>query len=434
MERKNIIKSIIASQHNELSDFKLFDRDLKVPVGSGKIIVISGIRRCGKTSLLKLIHRQITVAGSPLRNTLFMNFDDERLALETKELDLILQSYRELYPDIDFAECHFFFDEIQNVGNWEKFIRRLYDTVSKNIFISGSNSKQLGSEITTSLRGRTLQYELYPLSFSEYLRFKGIRPNYYDNKNKALIINAFNKFLKEGGFPETVDRDAELRQRILNDYFQVLLFRDIIERYNVTRISALKFYIKKLIANLGKPFSINKIYHQLKSQGIRIDKDSLYSILEYIEAVYLGLRLYRFDYNVVNREMGDKKIYVIDNGLLNAISFQFSDNYGVLLENMVYIWLKRKFGTNMFYYSKKNECDFVVFDRDKVRLCIQVSYDVSDSETLKRELKGLAEAMDYFHTDNGVILTAEQEDVVVFNDKNIKIIPVYKAFIDDDMN
>jgi len=143
--------------------------------------------------------------------------------------------------------------------------------------------------------------------------------------------------------------------------------------------------------------------------------------------------------------MGDKKIYVIDNGLLNAISFQFSDNYGVLLENTVYIWLKRKFGAsmfylkrkfgeNMFYYSKKNECDFVVFDRDKARLCIQASYDVSDSETLKRELKGLAEAMDYFHTDNGIILTAEQEDVVVFNDKRIKIIPVYKAFIDDDMN
>ncbi len=214
----------------------------------------------------------------------------------------------------------------------------------------------------------------------------------------------------------------------------MLLFRDIIERYNVTRISALKFYIKKLIVNLGKPFSINKIYHQLKSQGIRIDKDSLYSILEYIEAVYLGLRLYRFDYNVVNREMGDKKIYVIDNGLLNAISYQFSGNYGILLENMVYIRLKRKFNESLYYYSKKNECDFVVFDRDKARLCIQASYDISDSSTLNRELKGLAEAMDYFHTDNGIILTAEQEDVVVFNDKSIKIIPVYKAFIDDDIN
>ena len=432
MNTKSVIKSIIVNQHAKVDEADLKPRKLTVPLDSKKIIVISGVRRCGKTSYLKLIRKKLLKNGIPLIRTLFISFDDERITLKANDLDLILQSYRELYPYLELNDCFFFFDEIQYIDDWERFVRRLYDSVSKNIFLSGSNSRQLGSEIATSLRGRTLQYELFPLKFSEYLSFKSIPKNYFDDDNKALIINAFYQYLNEGGFPETINKNAEIRQRILSDYFNVLLFRDIVERYRVSRIPALKYYIKKLLVNLGRPFSVNKIYNELKSQGIRTDKGLMYDIMEYIEAVYLGLRLYRFDYNVVNREMGDKKIYVVDNGLVNAITFRFSEDSGTLLENLVFIWLKQQFNENLFYYSKKNECDFVIFERDKAVHCIQVSFDISDNETLERELTGLTEAMNYFAIDRGTIITAEQEGIREKNGKSIEIVPAFRIMADDN--
>ncbi len=431
MEKKNQIKKIIVNQHNVLPKCNFKSRQLELPLESGKIVVVSGVRRCGKTTVLKLTRNILLNKGIELHKILLINFDDERLLLKTEELDLILQAYQELYPQIELNECYFFFDEIQNVENWEKFVRRIYDNETQNIFISGSNSKQLGSEIATSLRGRTLQYELYPLNFSEYLDFLNIKKDYYGSKDNALIINSFNTYLKQGGFPETIGEDDEQQQFILNDYFQVLLFRDIIERYKLTRISALKYYIQKLIANLGKPFSINKIFNELKSQNIKIDKGYLYEILEYIEAVYLGFRLYKFDYSVVNREMSDKKIYMIDNGLMNAISWQFSDNYGKLLENVVFIWLKQKFRNNIYYYKDKVECDFVVFDRDRPKYCIQVSHDISEQKTRRREIKGLLVALNYFEIDKGYIITAEYEEELTINGKQIVIKPAYKVMIDN---
>ncbi len=301
MEKKNQIKKIIANQHKKIAASNFKSRQLELPLETNKIIVVSGVRRCGKTTVLKLIRNVLLNKGVELHKILFINFDDERLLLKTGELDLILQAYQELYPQTELNECYLFFDEIQNIENWEKFVRRVYDNETQNIFITGSNSKQLGSEIATSLRGRTLQYELFPLNFGEYLDFLDIKKEYYASKDNALIVNAFHTYLKQGGFPETINKDNEQQQFILNNYYQVLLFRDIIERYKLTRISALKYYIQKLISNLGKPFSINKIFNELKSQRIKIDKAYLYEILEYIEAVYLGFRLYRFDYSVVKQ-------------------------------------------------------------------------------------------------------------------------------------
>jgi predicted AAA+ superfamily ATPase len=433
MDRKTALKELIQQQHTLPKSDKLFERKIELPLHSDKVIVLSGVRRCGKTVVLKLTRNRLLKNKVPIHKTLFFSFDDERLLLKTEELDLILQAYRELYPQIKLEECYFFFDEIQNIEHWEKFVRRVYDQESKNIFISGSNSKLLGSEIATSLRGRTLLYELYPLDFQEYLQFKKISPDFRNSEQRAVILSAFHDFLRQGGFPETVNRPAEQQRQILADYYQVLLFRDIVERYEVTRIYALKYFIQKLLSNLTKPFSLNKIFNDLKSQGVKVGKDNLYEILEYIEAVYLGLRLYKFDYSIVNREMSDKKIYVIDNGLLNAISFQFSDNLGKLLENAVFIWLRGVYGNNLYYHKQKAECDFVVFDRDRPILVIQVCFDMSDLDTRKRELKGLLEAMEYFNLNEGLIITAEQEETIEKNDKKIEIKAAYKLMLSNSM-
>ncbi len=427
--RKEIIKTLIVNQHRETKHDVFFERAVKLPVDSGKIIVLTGVRRCGKTSLLKIALQKIIDSGVHKSNTIYISFDDERMDLQTEELDLILQAYRELYPDNELKDCFFFFDEIQNIDKWEKFIRRVYDYETKNIFISGSNSKQLGSEIATSLRGRNVQYELFPLTFSEYLDFKQVDKDFYSDNSKAIIISHFFNYMKEGGFPETIHMNSEIRNRVLNDYFNVLLFRDIVERYNVTKISALKYFIKKLIVNIGKPFSINKIYNELKSQGIKIDRDYLYDVIEFVEAVYLGYKLYKFDFSVVHREMSDKKLYFIDNGLLNSISYRFSDNYGILLENLVFLWLRQIFGDNVFYFQQKNECDYVVFVKQKARYCIQVCFDISDIETREREIEGLNSALDYFNLKSGIIITAEHEEEVVFKNKTIRIVPAYKFML-----
>jgi len=431
MEKKNIIKNLILDHQEKLPVEDILPRELSLPTDKNKIIVVSGVRRCGKTTLLKLTQNKLLDKGIEAKKILFFNFDDERLLLQTEELDLILQSYRELYPDISLNECYFFFDEIQNIDHWDKFVRRIYDNETKNIFISGSNGKLLGSEIASSLRGRTMQYELYPLSFFEFLSFNNITKQYYGDKNKGAVMHALSHYLHSGGFPEIIDRNDEDRLMILSAYYRVLLFRDIIERYNVTRISALKYFIKRLISNLGKPFSINKIFNDLRSQGIKADKDYLYEIMEYIEAVYLSFRLYKFDYSVVNREMSDKKLYAIDNGLINAISWQFSDDLGKLFENTVYLWLKRLFSEDLFYFDKKNECDFIVFDRDKPAYAIQACYDPSEKKTLEREIKGLTNALEYFRLDTGYLITAENEDEIVIHDKTIKIVPAYKMMIDN---
>jgi len=426
MDRKGTIKEIMEQQHTLRKGENLLPREMQLPINSGKICVVSGVRRCGKTALLKFTRNQLVDQGVPLINTVFLSFDDERMMLQVEELDFILQAYRELYPENDLSTCYFFFDEIQNIEHWEKFVRRVYDTETQHIFISGSNSKLLGSEIATSLRGRTLLHELYPLDFSEYLRFTNVKHEHKSAEQKALLLHAFSSFLKNGGFPETVGRTEDQRYQILSDYYQVLLFRDIVERYQVTRIHALKYFIQKLMSNLTKPFSLNKIYNELKSQGIKISKDTLYETLEYVEAVYLGLRIYKFDYSVVNREMGDKKMYAIDNGMLNAISYQFSDNWGSLLENAVAVYLKKTYGNQVFYYKQKSECDFIVFDRDQPILALQVSYSIRESDTRKRELKGLLEAMDYFQLTKGYIITMDQEEQFTHGEKDIEVLAAYK--------
>ena len=247
MKKKEVLKQIIRDFHTG-ENFDVKPRILQPPLDTGKIITLIGVRRCGKTSILYDTINRLS-KNIPKTQILFLNFEDERLELKVDELDLILQSFRELYPDQDLKKCYFFFDEIQNVTGWEKFIRRVYDTISKNIFITGSNSKLLGKEIATSLRGRTLTFEVFPLSFSEYLAFKEIEIDLYSSKSLAHIKNALNLFLLNGAFPETLFLDEIYINQTLQDYFNVLLYKDLVERYNITNTVALKFFLKRLIAS-----------------------------------------------------------------------------------------------------------------------------------------------------------------------------------------
>lgn len=424
MIKKEQLKQIIRDFHLQ-DKFNVLARDINVPLNTGKIITIMGVRRSGKTSILFDTINQLADEIDKTR-ILYLNFEDERLELSADELDLILVAYRELYPEQVLNDCYLFFDEIQNAEKWERFIRRCYDTVTRNIFVTGSNSRLLSSEIATSLRGRTLPLEVFPLSFAEYLRFKRIEVDLYSSRQLAFIANAQYAYLRHGGFPETLFVDEKHRIPMLQEYFNVLVYRDLAERYGIQNITALKYFLKRLVASTTGQISVHKIYNELKSAGIKVGKNTLYEFLEHAASVYLSIILYRYDTSLIAREMGEKKVYAIDTGLCDAIEYRFSEDLGKSLENAVFLELRRS-GQALFYYrSDASECDFLLLDRGRVTGAIQVCYDPGRNETKNRGLKGLAEACTRFGLDKGLVITAEDEDQFEWNGLLVTMLPFYK--------
>ena len=369
--------------------------------------------------------------GIPAEKILYINFEDERLNFELKTLDLILQSYRELYPELSLDKCYFFFDEIQNIKGWERFIRRIYDSVSKNIFITGSNSQLLGEEIATSLRGRTIRFEVFPLNFREFIRFKNFdfdpERDFFSYEKKARLMKIFNEYMIFGGFPEIVFLEESLKVKTLQEYFDIMLYRDIAERYHIKHILLLKYFLKRLAENMGRFFSVHKIYNELKSQGLKLGKDMLYKYLDYAEASYV-VRLVKKHYRSVTKtELGEKKIYLIDTGLLNSIKFFEKKDYGILLENLIFreIYFIAK---NVVTFKEKKECDFLIDNK----IAIQVSFDITESTTLKREITGLKEACKYLNLKKGYIITHDNKGEVKENGINISIFPAYELLITAD--
>lgn len=420
MKKKEYIKEIIRSFHTApLPVIK--PREQTIPHDTQKIVTLCGARRSGKTYLLYQSIQELCDSGVDIKNILFVNFEDERLELKSNELDLVLQAYQELYDDLDISQCYLFFDEIQNIDGWEKFIRRLYDSVSKRIYITGSNAKLLSQEIATSLRGRNISFEVYPLSFSEFLSFIDFTADIYDPKNRARLKNLFMSYLKNGGFPETIEMSEKLRVQTLQSYFDVMIYRDIIERYEERNSTLLKYFIKRVITTFAKPISINKIYNELKSSGLKVGKNTLYQYFDYLETIYLVFSLKKHDKSLLKSELAEKKSYFIDNGLLQSISYMYADDFGKLLENLIFLELKRR-GKSIFYHSAKNECDFIVYDRDRAIDALQVCYDMSDAKTKEREIAGVLEACKYLGLKSGKILTLDEDDEISVDGVDIKII------------
>lgn len=430
---KELIKSLIIEFHQKLP-FRCISREIQLPTDTEKIISVCGVRRCGKTYVLyDTINGLINNNIAKPEQILFLSFDDERLGLKTNELDLIIDSYKELYPLQKMEDVYIFFDEIQMADGWEKFVRRLYDSTTKNIYISGSNSKLLASEIATSLRGRTLQFEIFPLSFKEFCKFKKYDTNYYITENKAFIQNGFQEYILKGGFPELVLNNYNYLQNTLQEYYHIMLYKDLIERYEIRNVAILKYFISRLLSNLTKPTSINKIYLEIKSAGLKIDKNFLYEITDKLEAIYFIQRLPKFDKSVLKTELAnEKKTYFIDNGMVNALKYQFSNDYGKLFENTVYHWLRAQipFQRELFFFKGKKECDFIWMDRDKPYKIIQACWNTDNTDTLKREINGLKEASDYLDCTNVTILTQYQEKEIINGNLKIQIIPAWKTMLE----
>lgn len=421
---KNIFKQIISDFHN--SELKIIKkREFEVPLNTWKIISIIWPRRSWKSYFLFSIINDLVKSWIDKTNIIYVNFEDERIKIQWDQLQIIIDAYLELYNDKNLNKIYFFFDEIQNIDNWEKFIRRLYDSWIENIFITWSNAKLLSKEISTSLRWRNLSFELLPLNFREFLSFKSETLNIYTTKDKAKVLNLQKEFIIWWWFPEIINFSQELKIKTIQEYFDVMLYNDIIERYKIKDVLLLKQFVKLLLQTTTKEYSINKIWNNLKSLWFKFDKNSLYNFIDYLDTIYFWKSISKYDFSLSKQTL--KKFYVFDNWFLNAISFSFSDNYGKLLENTVFIELYRKFGENIFFLKNWSETDFII--NNKENTIYQVCYNLTQ-ENEEREIKWCIDAMNKFKIDNSCIITSEQEKNIEINWKIIKVIPFYKWILE----
>ena len=427
--KKEIFKLIIKEFHElELPEIK--ERDLTLPKKTSKIITVSGPRRAGKTYYFYQVIQQLKkkIANSRI---VYINFEDDRLLpLSSENLADLVEAYFELYPENKAKEIYCFFDEIQNIKNWELFIRRIYDKEKVKIFLTGSSSKLLSGEIATSLRGRTLNYQIFPLSFKEFLRFKNVKieKDFAYSKNRFQIKKLFKEYLIFGGFPEVVLEENDLKLPVLKNYYDLIIYRDLVERFAVRNTVFLKSLTKYLLTNVSTTFSVNAYYQSLE-KSLKPAKETVLEYLSYLQEIELMFLVPIFSYSLKVQQVNPKKSYAIDNGLRNTVSFRFSQDSGRLLENLVFLELKRR-GEEIYYFKDKKECDFAVLEKNKIKTVIQVADNLNDGDK-DRELSGLLAAMEKFKLKEGLILTKDQEDIIKREKLVIKIIPVWKWLLNE---
>ncbi len=417
MEIKRIIKDVLIENDGIIiKDLKQRDFDIQGLLRKkiNKIFTFTGFRRVGKTYLLFLIKENI-------KNELciYFNFEDERIPESTNVLTQLLYSVEEIYHK---KPGFLFLDEIHIIPGWGKFLRRISDRGFK-VFVTGSSSKLGLKEIPTELRGRTLNYTILPLSFLEYLSFKGVEFDHIGSQKEVELNQLFEQYLVYGGFPELFDSSILERKEVIHEYFRTLVQRDLIERFNLKQEALLRATIKLILNSLM--ISISKLTNTLKSMGFHCSKNTISNYITYMEKSFFLFQTLFYSRNVKDQLQYPRKVYFIDNGFLKFLSINTDKSR--LLENLVAIELKRR--GNEFYYwrnTKGEEIDFLVFENNRVSQLIQVSFDISLPDTREREIRSLKKGMKHFGLKKGIILTTGPEELIEEKDFKIHVIPVIK--------
>jgi len=380
--------------------------------------------------MMKIVANRLLASGVDRSRILWINFDDERLDdMATDELDEAIQAYREMFPDTDLSSVYMFFDEIQMVDRWELFVLRLYKSYCKNIYLSGSNAKMLSSQLATALRGWPVEYEAFPLSFSEYQRFKGIKASCFDEQGRAKLLTLCREYLHSSAFPEIVMMNEEsLKLRKVQGYFNTMLFRDLVEHYGLSGPDMVRYFLKRMLLNITKPTSINSIFNDLKSQGRKVDKNRLYELAEMACDTFMFFKVNSWSASLIKESSRLPKYYFTDNGMRNAVILPQSDDNGKLLENAVFLHLRRHIDPmqKITYFNEGYECDFVVQRDEHIESLIQVCWSISERETRSRELRGLKTAADVTGCRNCLIITFEDEDTIEYEGLPVKVLPAWK--------
>lgn len=410
---RQLLKDIIIDQKHFLAGKKTILRHFPEKyLDNDEVIIISGVRRCGKSVLLQQIRERL-----PQRDY-FFNFDDDRLGnFKVEHFQQLYEVFVELYGE----QNYFYFDEIQNVTGWEHFVKRLYNS-GKKVFITGSNARMLSKELGTYLTGCYIAIELYPFSFPEYLDFRGqqhLSGDISGTVARGEIQSAFNDYLRQGGFPIYLKSEEII---VLKTLYDNILYKDVMVRNQIVNEREVKELVYYTVSNIGKPLTYTSL---AKVIGVK-NPTTVKNYLEYIENTYLLFSLSKLDYSVKAQLRNPKKIYAIDNALVARLGFHFSGEEGRLLENLVYIELRRRGGEVFYHHSGNAECDFVVRDGFRVTQAIQVCYLLDGLETRERELRGIQDAMNTYQLPEGTIVTNAQEEEVDCDGKKIHILPAWK--------
>lgn len=425
--QKSLLKEIVLEQEKDRQDIDagIPRKALSVALRNAILphaVVVSGVRRCGKSTLLNQIISDLYKKG-----VYYFNFEDERLVdFNVEDFNHLYEVFLELYGDRKV----FFFDEVQNVPQWEVFVRRMQGKGCK-FFITGSNASLLSKELGTKLTGRNVNVELFPFSFIEFLSFK----DFQLSKNalsltseRAAIKKYFAEYLKYGGMPEYLKyQNTTLLKRVYED----ILYRDIVARYGIKQVKPLRELGLYLLSNIGGTFSYNNLK---KILGVG-SMNTIKSYADFLENSYLIFLVNKFSYSLKQQFVSLKKIYCIDNGLAEAVAFQFSKNKGKFLENLVFLELRRKF-QEIYYYKTTNnlEVDFLIKSGKNDLSLIQVADNLDNEKTRHRELNALEKAMDELKLKTALILTEDTEEEITLKGKVLRVKPIYKWLLEDGIN
>ena len=386
-----------------------------------KTIVFYGVRRSGKTFILYDLFK------NNADNSIYVDFEDDRLVeFKLGDFEVLKEAVLELKPHLINKEIIFLLDEIQNIKGWEKFCRRAVERENINVYVSGSSSKIMPSEIHTELRGRVWSLEILPFSFREYLVSKGIDPFNRDilyGQQKAVVKNHFSDYIKWGGFPEVSFLESEFEKtKLLKEYLSAMFFRDLVERYEITNIPLLEALMDKLFLSFSTKISLTSFYKQYKEK-FPFSKDLLFRYYKYFLQSMLIFEVRKLAESAYKRMRHPAKVFLVDTGLCKRIT---SQDAGRLLENAVFLELRRK-GFDVFYFEEKKECDFIAM-KDGIVFPVQVCYEIND-ENRKREIDGLVEACKWLNIKEGAIITHDEEKDTEIEGVSIKIIPAWKWMI-----
>jgi len=437
MDKNEIIKIF--------GDWNFWDKDLNVGIKrpyylnkikklheSSHIIVITGARRSGKSFIMRQTAKTLIKGGIRENNILIVNFEDPRFVeLNTKILQQVYDVYLEfLNPQ---EKPFLFLDEIQEVEDWEKWVRTIHELDKAKIIISGSNAKLLSRELSTLLTGRHLDLVIFPLSFKEFLRFRNVNlSKRFEIVNKEIEIKRLlREYIEFGSFPEVV-LGGEKKQILLN-YFEDILNKDIVRRFKIRKSKELVSLAKFYLGNISSLMTFSSL-----ERTLNISADTVEKFSRYLEDTFILFFLKRFSYKFREQEKSPRKVYAIDVGLANTIGFRFSQNMGRLAENLVFLELKRKemLGSNLeiYYWKDVNhrEVDFLIKENLKVKQLIQVCWQISRPEIKNREIRALLKAMKEFNLEEGLIITDDYEAEENIKGKKINYIPLWKWYLKED--
>lgn len=427
-----VLKEIVLDSQ-ELALVTGVPRRSSVSVLPGKATACVGVRRCGKSTFLFQLMQKLVDAGVRRQNLLYLNFFDDRLhGLQQRDPGLILEAYFSLYPEKKNTETVYcFFDEIQVLQGWEGFVDRLMRTEKSEVYLTGSSAQMLSREIATQMRGRALSWEMFPFSFREFLDFKQIEhEGEFSSKKRLTIQKAFEEFWQSGGFPEVLGLDRRMRIKVHQEYWQAMLFRDLVERHDIAHPKAVTDLAHWLVDNAASLYSINKLTGYLHSLGHKVPKSAVSDFLQWFEDAYIFFTVRMFDASLARANTNPKKIYCIDHALVTSVSSGILTNSGHLLENLVFTALRRRTSEIFYHKTRSNrEVDFITGRRDGEQMLVQVCESLASPKTRTREIVALTEAMEELSIPESTIVTRSEAERIEVQSGVIDVMPAWRFLL-----